>query len=563
MRSAGQAEQPIRNTEQQDGQGSPSYGIWRIHLAQVLAERDRLEEAVALFEADGKRDRLTAEEWQQLSVWQHALDRRADSEASLRQVWLHSAPETLASQLNAELQQWQANPNERTPTVPESVKERLGHLLHKTSQPEHAIQLISAWYATTHDPLVLNSFAYFVTGRAEGDLFASMESSQSLIHGIDQEAGIDAIYESIKQARAGRPTKTNAQLALDLLELQVATAGARMLNQPEPHVQRAIKLLQKLTEEDWQSGQRLPFAQQLHNITIEDERLRAERRRSLVWLLQAEPPASTSRLELAALTGHLMASEKRSNEAVHLMESELRSAMTAMLETVDGKTSNGQPITDVETQAVSLLNALVPLLQKKEQFQAAERWLMETDPQLELTDRAEMIFNNHLAALGQGGRTSLGSGVEIYAALRDKKLAEVLDPDNSANFISAWQQQLSVLINGNTVKVPDIATDVRQLVTTHTTELLRRRSDHSDTIFVNALRLLQETNQRMLAIEFLVDRLKSQPLALQWTQPRHRWENFADDLFELASERITSDDGSVTFRIHPELRRLRGEKKSL
>jgi tetratricopeptide (TPR) repeat protein len=529
---------------------------WTIYLAQLLVELDRLEEAIDLYQVRGDKDLLTVNEWYQLSLWQHALDRRAESERSKRKAWARTPSNELQKQLTNELEQWNSGGIEKTPTAPESVKERFAILLPKTEHPDHAIRLLANWYKATHDSQLLVSMASFVTGQSRGKMRDALEYTQSAINDVDQEAGIDAIEESIRQTEirvkspADRPQSEIDLLALNILSLQTASAGARITNQPGSHVERATSILGQLLKHNWQPDERQWFALRLHNLPINNVSLKQTRLEGMQTLLQAVPEGSTERLQIAKLTAQVMINEKDGHDASRLLEAEINSAL-GMLPKSDAGTSADSDL------VVDLVRTLVHLLHEARQYQASERLLTETTRSLFIPDREELLFDTHVSALLHGGRTSLGEKSSLYESLKNQTLARVLEAEGSDEFQRAWRQLIQVLRSGQHQRIKAVAVDTLAIAKTHATDLVRRHSDRDDEIIDAILKLLKETDQRQAAIEFLLERLESQPLALQWTVPRQRWNNFADDLYATAVQTNDTKNGGKHYELYPEAIPLR------
>ena len=529
---------------------------WTIYLAQLLVELDRLEEAIDLYEVRGEKDLLTVHEWYQLSVWQHALDHRAASERSKRKAWARTPSNELQKQLTNELEQWSSGKIETTPTAPESVKERFAILLPKTEHPDHAIRLLANWYKATHDSQLLISMAPFVTGQSRGKMRDALEYTQSAINDVDQEAGIDAIEESIRQTEirvksaADRPQSEIDLLALNILSLQTASAGARITNQPSGHAERATSILGQLLKHNWQPDERQWFALRLHNLPITNASLKQSRLEGMKTLLQALPEGSTERLQIANLTAQVMINEKHDHEALRLLEAEINSAL-GMLSKPDAGTS---PDPDL---VVDLVRTLVHVLHEGRQYQASERWLAEITLSVVIPDRDELLFDTHVSALLHGGRTSLGEKSSLYESLQNQSLTRALEAEGSDEFQRAWRQLFQVLRSGHHQRIKTVAVDTLAIAKTHATNLVRQHSDRDDEIIDAILKMLNETNQRQAAIEFLLERLESQPLALQWTAPRQRWNNFADDLYATAVQSNDTKNGGKHYELYPEAIPLR------
>ncbi len=529
---------------------------WTIYLAQLLVELDRLEEAIDLYQVRGDKDLLTVHEWYQLSLWQHALDHRAASERSKRMAWARTPSNELQKQLTNELEQWNSGSVEKTPSAPESVKERFAILLPKTEHPDHAIRLLANWYKATHDSQLLISMAPFVTGQSRGKMRDALEYTQSAINDVDQEAGIDAIEESIRQTEirvksaADRPQSEIDLLALNILSLQTASAGARITNQPRAHVDRATSILGQLLKHNWQPDERQWFALRLHNLPINIASLKQTRLEGMKTLLQAVPEGSTERRQIANLTAQVMINEKHDHDALRLLEAEINGALGLLSKPDAGISADPELV-------ANLVRTLVRLLHEARQYQASERWLTETTLSVVIPDRDELLFDTHVSALLHGGRTSLGEKSSLYESLQNQTLTRVLEAEGSDEFQRAWRQLFQVLRSGQHQRIKAVAVDTLAIAKTHANALVRQHSDRDDEIIDALFKMLNETNQRQAAIEFLLERLESQPLALQWTAPRQRWNNFADDLYATAVQTNDTKNGGKHYELYPEAIPLR------
>ncbi|MBL8813852.1 MAG: hypothetical protein JNM43_27030, partial [Planctomycetaceae bacterium] len=508
--------------------------LWRIQLGRVLAELDRLEEAVALYESAGTRDELSAQEWQQLSVWQHALDRRQDMQNSIRRSWKHQTPEELMSDLNQALQAWQNSPETRTPQSSEDVRLRLEILLQGTSNLDSAVRLLAQWYKATHDPLVMDSFAPFVTGRSRALLFDVLEYTQSAINDVDQEAGSDALLRSIETERLrilAKPETRDgdkAQKRLDLmglrvLELQASAAATRVTNQPQPHERAVIAALKELEQFDWSDTERQRIALRYHNLTLKSKVVASARWDAMERLMLQEKPGTPGRLSIAILMARLV-ERSEPEKAGTLVDTEIRSALNA------GDKESAELLAMIDFQIQHLI--------RQKRFVAAETLLMETTREVFLNDRAGLLFQIQLEALTQNGRVSAGEGTALYEALQEQYLAKVLDPelgDELSTFISRY---FHILEAGRVRRFEQAAEDARVFTTTHAEPLMLRRIELEDQLISECISILRRTGQTKQEIEFLLRQLEAEPLALQWTRPTARWMNWFDDLISAAFDRI-------------------------
>lgn len=509
-------------------------GLWRIQLGNVLAELDRLEDAVALYEAAGASDELNATEWQQLSVWQHALDRRQDMQNSLRQSWKHQTSDQLLAELNQALNTWQNSPETRTPQTSDDVRLRMQTLLQGSSNLDSAIRLVARWYKATHDPLVMDSMAPFVTGRSRAHLFDVLEYSQSAINDIDQEAGFDALLRSIGKEKARIREKAvvrdgdEEQKRLDLmglavLELQASASATRITNQPEPHERAVVAAFSELAKFDWSDSERQRIAVRFHNLTLKSKAVEAARWSALERLLLQEKPGTKGRLSIATLMARLV-ERSEPEKAGTLAETEIRTALNAG---------------DLESaELLELISFQIQHLIGQRRFTAAETLLMETTRDVFLNDRAGLLFQIQLAALEHQGRVSLGENETLYTALHDEMLKAVLDPERADEFSTDVNRYFQVLEKGRVRGIGKAAEDARLFAKNHADALILRRSDEEDRLISECLGALRLSKQTKEQIEFLLRQLEAEPLALQWTRPTARWTNWFDDLIAASFDRV-------------------------
>ncbi|MFO0975864.1 MAG: VIT and VWA domain-containing protein [Planctomycetaceae bacterium] len=509
-------------------------GLWRIQLGNVLAELDRLEDAVALYEAAGASDELNAAEWQQLSVWQHALDRRQNMQNSLRQSWKHQTSDQLLAELNQALNTWQNSPETRTPQASEDVRFRLEILLQGTSQLDSAIRLVAQWYKATHDPLVMDSMAPFVTGRSRAHLFDVLEYSQSAINDIDQEAGFDALLRSIGKEKARIREKAvvrdgdEEQKRLDLmgltvLELQASASATRITNQPEPHERAVVAAFNELAKFEWSDSERQRIAVRFHNLTLKSKAVEAARWSALERLLLQEKSGTKGRLSIATLMARLVERSEPEKSGT-LAETEIRTALNA------GDHESAELLGLIQFQIQHLIG--------QKRFSAAETLLMETTRDVFLNDRAGLLFQIQLAALENKGRVSLSENETLYQALHDEMLKAVLDPERADEFSTDLGRYFRVLEMAHWRGFKQAEEDARAFAAKHADALLLRRSDEEDRLISECLGALRLSKQTKEQIEFLLRQLEAEPLALQWTRPTARWTNWFDDLIAASFDRL-------------------------
>lgn len=499
---------------------------WRRHLGHLLAELDRLDEATRLYESAGRKDLLSAGDWKLLSVWQHALDRRADMEESLWQEWRHTSTGDKHTRLQNELNEWKNNTTGRTPTAPADVIRRLAELLDSDSSNKESLLSAKRWYLSTHDPLVLRAVGSCVTGRSRAKMLETVAWMQSLINDIDQETGIDMVYESL--ARASRRVAANDsrstgqkridRIGLKFFELQAAAHASKIKDQPGPHVDRCIAAIQAIAAVPWYNGERTAVAERLSNLgKLNDRELQRVRFDAALGLLGVNNEGTSDRLGVALRCAQIARFDERPDRAIEILESELQTY-----------TANASAWS---SEAGKALDQLIRRYHEQKRFLQSERLLVDIADKLDVDHIRERIWKTRVAALEEGGRTLLGEGQELYAELRDAVWDNVVNPERSADFGPAWSKIQQILYAGRKAKIRATVADVKRLAAV-VDKLIRRHSGQHAEI-VERLFVLQKENVGVRAsVEFLLTRLRSQPVALQWTQPRSAWNNFADNLYE-------------------------------
>ncbi|MCA9062144.1 MAG: hypothetical protein KDA96_03775 [Planctomycetaceae bacterium] len=506
-----------------------SDGIWRVHLGMLLAELDQLEAAVDLYVDEGERNRLTWDEWKQLSVWQHALDRRRDMEESLRQSELRWTGKKLQNKLEKDLADWNNNPNTRTPTASDDIRRRAQRLIDATSNPADALRVIGQWYQATHDPLILQSVAGFIPGRSQSGMFEATLAVSGMLSSVDQEAGMDMLYQSIaeqqrlleqKSSLSEAQRKTD-QRGLMLLELHVAARASTVIDQPGPHIQRVVQMIQRLAEEDWDAEGRLAIAWRLRKLgefkgsVLRDTRLQAMD--SLVRQVARGP--AVQRLQLVQELAETALQDGLRDRAMTVLEAEFR----AFVASGEGWSGTGH--------AVFL--KLIQLLQHDHRFSDAEQLALLVQPYAEPEIVDDVLHETRRAALYHGGRVAWGEGTELYRRLHQLTLSSVIDPENHDTFDKSFRRFNQILL---AAEHQSIATtdDVQQFATDQVPPLIRRRSDHANLLITTMTERLSRSVNRDAALAFLLQRFESRPVALQWTKPRDLWNALADTLFRTA-----------------------------
>ncbi|MCA9058426.1 MAG: hypothetical protein KDA85_08005, partial [Planctomycetaceae bacterium] len=171
---------------------------------------------------------------------------------------------------------------------------------------------------------------------------------------------------------------------------------------------------------------------------------------------------------------------------------------------------------------------------------------------------SSQLFEIRRAALYHGRHVSWGEGDTLYRRLYDETVAQLLDPEIGDDFDRVLQRWHQILIAAERRRIAAAEHDLRQLTQNEFHTLIRRHSAQSQLIVSRIGDQLMRLADRETAVEFLLDRMESPSVALQWTQPRQRWNANVPRLQELVLETVTPPATNTPItRYRPALRRLR------
>lgn len=540
-------EQRLRHWLQHDDHTAP----WRRHLGHLLAELDRLDEAITLYEEAGRKDRLTATDWKQLSVWQHALNRRSDSETSLWQEWRHLSTGQKHARLKNRLNGWKAGVSSRSPMAPAEVKRQLHELMQTTTDLSGSYQLLRSWHRATHDPRLLKALAPFVTGRSRAEMLTALSLTQSLINSLNQEAALDAIADGIRQAeqnglsdREENEQRSVDELALNLLRLQARCHASRILNQPGMHAAAARTALSALADGEFAPEERPLVVERLSHLgRLPDSALSQQRLRMALRLVRSLPVSEPGRLSAALHVAAIYRRDRQPGRAAGLLEAELRQHIVS---------------TDVWSGvAGTALDQMVAWHLEHDRFLAAEQWMMNVLDRFDENSLKTRLWNTRLTTLRSNGQSVVGQGAELYQFLVESVWSDVMDPKQNDSFPPAFERLLQVLDAGLDAKRPEVAEEIQRL-SDRADHLIRRFSSQHISTIQRLLQLHRRTHGPRAAVEFLLQRLNAQPVALQWTEPRSVWKHFADNLYEITwPEDVDYETNKRRRQIVAELKPLR------
>ena len=293
---------------------------WQLSLGYILAEQGKIEEAVKLFETVKKADELGPAEYRTLADWYMVVDRREDHEETLIEVFKKTDEWRLSNWLSQKLNPWQRSDGELPSELDKDVLRVFAALFQKSSYPANHLSRLRDFYRATHDFRLMEALGHGVIGHSAERVYPLLGGMGSVLGEVRNEATADSIVEHIVEVRARAKTDVDRR-ALDLLEMLVERRGAELLNQPGPHVEKALAAMQRAFKREWSPGEPRLVADLLAGLgEIAQDELAAEQLRQLEILHDRAEKGSVDRLHIGHAKAKTIWSYQRGEEAVDLLD---------------------------------------------------------------------------------------------------------------------------------------------------------------------------------------------------------------------------------------------------
>lgn len=507
---------------------------WRQWLARLLAERGKLDEAIALFEACEKDKLLTAADYRLLADWYLATNRR-DAYERTRIETYKLLPEHHLSQLIERTRYRWADSGLPLPSeLDEDTLFIFKALFEKSASPEAYTSQLRNLYGACRDFRLLQVLPDAALGRSPQQAYNYLQgvNSQVLIE-VRNEATADEILARSKKLREGKLTPTDLR-ALDLLEALVERKASEVLNQPGPHVTASVAAMQRAFQRDWVEGEPLmmsAFLYQLGGIT--NPTLRDEQLREMRALQKIPAPATRDHLRITNnLCQLLFWNYTRHDEALREIEPEISAYVQAhqglwphadndVLERIAGMYEGANRHMAGET----LLKRFIAKPENDEQ----RKWLQ---------DRLMSLYNH---ALESGSAVSLGSTRdELFAAILALSLKELdAAPDENVRY-NLVSRVLRTFDIAHRNKVSGIDEPMRKFAFETLPDLLKKQQQQYRNTAVTPVYQIGEILGHRAALQYIVERMEQYPqrLEIQWD---NSWNTFGSQLAERRHQTGSTD----------------------
>jgi predicted Zn-dependent protease len=396
--------------------GEQDEPAWRIALAWIAAEQGRLQEAVDHVAPLMALHYLDAATAHGLADWYRALGDEEKHDRTKLYAYEQARPYVVEQMLNRLLQHILQNQESATEIPAEAFL--MIRSLAKRGRPPYQLR---SYYEHTRDSRLLTCLADCCMNQTARGIYTVLGLMRDLLNKVHDEASVDAVSYRVTTLREQAMTAVDRR-ALDLIEAAAQTRAARLGNRPDPHVRTARAAMKRAFDREWATGEPRLMADYLQQLgKLEAEALAEEQVRELYALMARESAPGSDRWHTAYSLAYTLGLYARTDEQLAVLESvlaELRNAHGGWL----------------PNQGNSLFNLYIDVLRDSQQFRRAEMTIREelvrpfsSEQEARLLD---WLANMYIAAVQAGGDCRLGTGVELYRAVRaelDSILVSPLD----------------------------------------------------------------------------------------------------------------------------------------
>jgi Flp pilus assembly protein TadD len=506
----------------------PAYAdnTWRLMLGYLLAEQNRIPEAIQQFEEIRKAGELRPAEYRTLADWYMVRNQKDAHEAALVDALMVAEEYELNNWLYQQRNKWNSGPEGMPATFDPQTVRVFSALFRKTSWPANQLGLLREFYGRTRDSRLLQCLAEGVTGQSAQRVYPFVGQMQEVLKEILEEATCDSVSAHIEVVRKRSPTPVD-QCALDLLEVQVRRRAAELLNQPGPHVDAAIAALQRAFKGSWAEGERRHMAEMLAELgAIKQAPLADEVLRELRVLHEEEKPGTFDRLRILHSLARALWNHSREDQAIEELEAglnEFRAASGGLL-----------PQSANET-----LVLFVEYLESRKFFMRGEKVLLaevagDATQQHKnwLMQRLYKLYKNALLA---DGATSLGQGAEMYKAVERRILGDLNTNDQShRSELVTLLCELYRVAHGR--KLPGVVDDIKTFAHEGMPGVLAGNTSNPQDLVARVAETLHGLAGPLEGLTFLIERIENEPTWLRYA----RQDGWAQHSWRLAQWRSTA-----------------------
>ena len=503
-----QLERELRTWVLRDRQTAP----WRLSLAQLLAERGRIQEAVRLYEAVEHNDQLKPAEYRALADWYLVLDRRDAQERARVDYFKTMSENSIVRRLNRAMQTYQATDGSAPAQLSDEVLLMVRALLEKSSDPSNHLYHLQQFYHTTRDFRVFAALPHAVIGRTAGSVYNLVGNVRNVTGVIQDEATVDEIVSLLRKVRRDAESPIDHR-ALDLLEVVVELRATQLQNQPGPHARAALAALKRSDQRAWTDGEPVMMSRLLAALgNLAPAALADEQLRQLQALFDGAQPGTLSRLQIAQHLTQARWNYGDRDRSLLVLETAIRE--------FDLASQRRWPVA-----GNGVLSDYCSKLEQIKRFAQVER-IMRDHLARPADQKQSLWFEDRLdhlyyTTLRDSGEVTLGTGETLYRNFL-ARLMRRLENANDQTLYQVVQRISSVysLVGGKkrVLLLGNVKDDVRAFAFERSPQVLKRATNSYRSMVQTVGNLVSEVLGKTEGIRYLVERIETDP-------PRFRYRD--------------------------------------
>ena len=498
---------------------------WRLLLGYLLAEQGKLAEAITLFEVVAATDELGPAEYRTLTDWYMAVGRREKHDRAMIAAYKTIEEGRLSDMLRQKLQPWQRHDAHMPSELDKEVLLIFAAIFEKSNGPGNYLWQLQQFYRETRDFRLLACLADAMVGHTAGQVYPMLQNMLPVLCEVRDEATADSIVEQLAKIRQQAKTDVDRR-AIDLLEALVERRAAEVINQPGPHVDKALAALQRAFKRQWTAGEPRLMADFLARLgTISQPMLAAEHVRELETLYKQAAPRTIDRLHIAQAWAYVRWNYGKQDAAINLLQLELGEYQRA----------NGGVL---PVDANDAFEALVTYFKQRRHYVRGEEVLFE---QLKHPLNAQQsqrfrqrLYELYEDAIRNDGDVSFGRGQSLYRAVAARIEADMIAGPADQRY-ELLNRLCSVYRAAHEKKFAGVADDFRAFALQRFAAVIKREVNNYSSMVSQVANTLHDIGGPRDGLAFLIEQIEREPRWLRYNN-QDGWRQHGGTLAQWRSE---------------------------
>ncbi|MBI2932083.1 MAG: tetratricopeptide repeat protein, partial [Planctomycetes bacterium] len=473
---------------------------WGRDTAMILAERNRIDEAVALFEHIETVDELEHQDYRTLADWYMVQGRPDKRRVARIKSWQALSEYALSADLQREYGKVHRGGDSIPCELDEEIPFKFIALFRKSQDPRNCVWLLQQYYDSTRDFRLLECLPEAVLGQSAQRIYPFLAGLRAVTDKLQEEATLDRLSKHLAALHAQAESDVDRR-ALRLLEFAVERRACDQSHGAQPHVTAALRALKEAEGGTWADGEAEMMAGFLASQgPIVPAALAEEQLRQLRALHQGAAPGTEARLTIAGHAASALWSHGQKDAAVRILGPALD----------ERRQANGGLL---PVSANDPLSAYAGYREGMGEYATAEEvWLAELrSPRLAQQNLwlKEQLFAHYQRAYADQAEVSLGKGDALYAAAYARLLEELLRPSNEHHAHQLIQTLCGMWLARPSEPVRESSIEFAFKVLPRVLAMYQyRQGQESVSVVTQALEKIHGPKK---VVAFLVDRAESEP----------------------------------------------------